>query len=78
MVQADPLHCLYPKVNEFLLLGPAWDLGKVPLFRTTLLQEPTVDDCYYREVSWMLENLVFGLRSVEVSGLMLHYRISAN
>jgi len=70
LVQADPLHILYPKVNEFLLLAPAWDLGRVPLFHTTLLQSPTVDDCYYQEVSWMLENLVFGLRAVEVSELI--------
>ncbi|KAI9765680.1 MAG: hypothetical protein M1840_007238 [Geoglossum simile] len=65
LVQSDPLHCLYPKVNEFLLLGPVWDLGKVPLFHTTLLQGPTVDDCHYQEVSWMLENLASGLRTVE-------------
>jgi Nucleolar pre-ribosomal-associated protein 1 len=69
-VQADPLHCLYPKVNEFLLLGPVWDLGRVPLFHTTLLQGPAVDDCYYREVSWTLENLVLGLRTAEVSELI--------
>ncbi|KAH0562245.1 hypothetical protein GP486_003057 [Trichoglossum hirsutum] len=67
VVQADPLHHLYPKVNEFLLLGPAWDLGKLPLFNTTLFQEPIVDDCYYQEVSWTLENLVSGLRTVEAA-----------
>ncbi|KAH0547698.1 hypothetical protein FGG08_000187 [Glutinoglossum americanum] len=61
IVQADPLHYLYAKLNGYMLLGPTWDLGHVPLFYLTVVE----GDCHHGEVSWMLENLVFGLRTVE-------------
>jgi nucleolar pre-ribosomal-associated protein 1 len=69
IIQTDPLHCLYPKVNEFLLQGPTWEASKVPLFQSILLREPKEDDSYYKEVAWMIDNLKSGLSTPEVSDL---------
>jgi nucleolar pre-ribosomal-associated protein 1 len=59
----NPLHCLYTKVNTHLTRGPVWAADKVPLAHDVLHGEPSEDDRYYTEVSWLLAYLVDGLRT---------------
>ncbi|KAI9892360.1 MAG: hypothetical protein M1814_001561 [Vezdaea aestivalis] len=62
-VLANPLHFLYPKVNEFLQQGPKWADSTVPMFHKIMLYGPTEDEGYYQEVQWLLERLIKGLRT---------------
>ncbi|KAH6668644.1 ribosome 60S biogenesis N-terminal-domain-containing protein [Plectosphaerella plurivora] len=59
----NPLHCLYTKVNTHLTRGPVWAADKVPLAHDVLHGEPSEDDRYYTEVSWLLTYLVDALRT---------------
>lgn len=64
-VQTQPHHFLYPKINHFLIRGPEWRASKLPSYwlSNTLLDQPKIDDSYWREVQWVLNWLVDGLRS---------------
>lgn len=62
-VLKSPLHTMYAKVNSFLTSGPVWKLDKLPLVHEILQEEPTEDDCYYAELSWLLTYLLDSLRT---------------
>ncbi|ROT41833.1 hypothetical protein SODALDRAFT_346983 [Sodiomyces alkalinus F11] len=59
----NPLHCLYPKVNMYLTRSPVWPADKMPLAHDIFHGEPSPDDRYYTEVSWLLTYLLDGLRT---------------
>ncbi|KAL9585755.1 MAG: hypothetical protein Q9212_001339 [Teloschistes hypoglaucus] len=67
VVLANPLHMLYAKVNKFLNKGPTWNVEKLPSYwvEHVLMRLPTNDDDYYKEVSWLLDQLIDGLRTPE-------------
>ncbi|KAI9821680.1 MAG: hypothetical protein M1827_002261 [Pycnora praestabilis] len=67
LIVADPLHTLYPKMNRFLNKGPLWTVEKVPSYWVDkiLLQPPDEDDAHYKEVEWLLDFLIDGLRTSE-------------
>ncbi|KAB5523923.1 ribosome 60S biogenesis N-terminal-domain-containing protein [Coniochaeta sp. 2T2.1] len=62
-VLKNPLHTMYAKVNSFLTSGPVWKLEKLPLVHEILQEEPSEDDCYYAELSWLLSYLLDSLRT---------------
>lgn len=62
-VLKNPLHTMYAKVNSFLTSGPVWKLDKLPLVHEILQEEPSEDDCYYAELSWLLMYLLDSLRT---------------
>lgn len=62
-VLSDPLHRLYPKINNFLSQGPMWEADKIPLMYKILDEPPSFDDAYYQETNWLLTYLLAGLRS---------------
>ncbi|KAL9099014.1 MAG: hypothetical protein Q9163_005426, partial [Psora crenata] len=64
-VLGDPLHFMYAKVCIFLHRNPQWDLTKLPSYWVgkVILHEPTYDDSYLREVEWLLDILINGLRT---------------
>lgn len=59
----NPLHPLYPKVNTYLTRSPVWPLEKLPMAHDILHGEPSEDDKYYTEATWLLTYLLDGLRS---------------
>ena len=69
LVQVDPLHFMYVKVNKFLNKGPQWIVKKLPSYwvEKILLNPPTEDEAHYQEVAWLLDILVDGLRTPAVS-----------
>ncbi|KAH7133495.1 ribosome 60S biogenesis N-terminal-domain-containing protein [Dactylonectria macrodidyma] len=62
-VLKNPLHPLYPKVNSFLTRGPIWSLEKLPMAHDILHGEPSEDDKYYTEITWLLAYLLDSLRA---------------
>lgn len=68
-VVADPLHIMYEKVNKFLQKGPRWNVAKLPSYWVDkiLLNPPTGDDAHYQEAEWLLDALIDGLRTPDVS-----------
>ena len=60
-VLRNPLHPLYPKVNTFLTRSPVWSLEKLPLAHDILHGEPSEDDRYYTEITWLLTYLLDSL-----------------
>lgn len=64
-IQTQPAHFMYPKLNRFLMRGPEWKVGKLPAYwlANTSLSLPEEDDAFWKEVAWVLEWLVDGLRS---------------
>jgi nucleolar pre-ribosomal-associated protein 1 len=68
-ILADPSHKMYGKTNKFLNKAPSWDAQKVISYwiDRMLLQEPEDDDGHELEVNWLLQLLVNGLRTSEVS-----------
>lgn len=62
-VLKNPLHCLYGKVNTFLLKSPVWRLDRLPLVHDILQQGPELDDTYYSELSWLFSYLLDGLQA---------------
>ncbi|CAK3927708.1 related to URB1 Nucleolar required for the normal accumulation of 25S and rRNAs [Lecanosticta acicola] len=64
-VQTQPQHFIYPKLNHFLIRGPEWRANTLPSYwlSTTVLDQPKVDDAYWREAQWVLDWLVDGLRT---------------
>ncbi|KAI9799829.1 MAG: hypothetical protein M1825_004390 [Sarcosagium campestre] len=62
-VEADPQHHLYATLNTFLLKGPKWDMERVPLVNTILLQPPDAGSTHAKDVEWLLSVLLDGLRT---------------
>ncbi|KAJ0113905.1 hypothetical protein J7T55_010149 [Diaporthe amygdali] len=62
-VLKDPLHCLYGKLNSFLIKGPTWRLDKLPLVYDILQDGPELDDTYYSELSWLFSYLLDGVQA---------------
>ena len=62
-VLKNPLHTMYAKVNSFLTRGPVWKLDKLPLLHEILQEEPSEDDQYYAELSWLVAYLLDSLRT---------------
>lgn len=62
-VLKDPLHCLYGKINTFLLKSPLWRLDRLPLVHDILREGPELDDTYYSELSWLFSCLLDGLQA---------------
>lgn len=61
-VLLNPLHPLYPKVNKYLARAPRWPDGKIPLVHDVLHGEPSDDDKYYTELTWLFDFLLDCLR----------------
>lgn len=59
-----PLHFMYTKVNKFLNRSPVWEFAKLPSYwiDRAFLHPSTDDDAHHREVRWVLETLLAGLR----------------
>lgn len=62
-VLKNPLHPLYPKINSFLTRSPVWSLEKLPMAHDILHGEPSEDDKYYTEITWLLVYLLDSLRA---------------
>lgn len=62
-ILSNPLHYLYPKINNFLSQGPTWEVDKIPLMYKVLDEPPSFDDAYYQETNWLLTYLLAGLRT---------------
>ena len=64
-VQREPIHCMYPKINKFLNKGAHWRINRLPNYwiENTVLSLPEEDDAYWKEVQWVLDWLVDGLRT---------------
>lgn len=64
----NPSHIIYPKVNKFLAKGPSWNVGKLIEFwlKRVILEVPDEDDAYWKEVEWVLELFIDGLRTTKV------------
>lgn len=72
LVLSDPLHNLYAKVNKFLNKAPTWNLKRMPSYWVdqVLMQLPTNDDAHYKEIGWLLDLLIRGLRTDAVSNTL--------
>lgn len=64
-VLTEPAHHVYPKLNRYLIRGPEWRVNKMPNYwlSNTVLSLPEDDDGYWKEVQWVLDWLVDGLRT---------------
>lgn len=62
-VLKNPLHCLYGKLNSFLIKGPTWRLDRLPLVYDILQDGPELDDTYYAELSWLFTYLLDGVQA---------------
>ncbi|KAM0194275.1 hypothetical protein ACHAPA_005181 [Fusarium lateritium] len=62
-VLKNPLHPLYPKINSYLTRSPVWSSDKLPLAHDILHGEPSEDDKYYTEITWLLTYLLDSLRT---------------
>ncbi|KAL8907651.1 MAG: hypothetical protein Q9207_001303 [Kuettlingeria erythrocarpa] len=65
LVLSNPLHSLYAKVNRFLNKAPTWQVEKMPSYWVDqiLMHLPTNDDAHYKEMGWLLNLLIEGLRT---------------
>ncbi|GAB7362713.1 hypothetical protein MBLNU230_g3019t1 [Neophaeotheca triangularis] len=61
----DTTHLLYPKLNAYLMKSPSWHVSKLPTYwlSQTLHSQPSDDDTHWREIQWVLDWLVAGLRT---------------
>jgi nucleolar pre-ribosomal-associated protein 1 len=68
-ILSDPLHFMYTKINKFLNKNPDWNLARLPSYWLSkiLIVPPTDDDSHSKEVMWLLENMIEGLRNFAVS-----------
>ena len=64
-VQTNPGHFLYPKINKFLNRGPLWRINKLPNYwiENTITSQPEEDDAHWKEVQWVLDWLIDGMRT---------------
>ena len=65
----NPLDFMYAKINRFLNKSPSWTVSRLPSYwiDKILLMPPEIDNAHYREVGWLLDTLIEGLRTQEVS-----------
>lgn len=65
-VQNNPSHTMYPKLNKYLMRGPEWRVTRMPNYflSNTVLNLPEEDDGYWKEITWVLDWLVDGLRTL--------------
>lgn len=65
IILSHPLHYLYSKVNRFLNKGPTWKIEKLPSYWVDqiLMHLPAMDDAHYKEMGWLLDLLIKGLRT---------------
>ena len=68
-VLINPLHPLYPKVNKYLTRAPTWPAGKIPMVHDILHGEPSDDDKYYTELTWLFGFLLDCLQRPEDVGV---------
>ncbi|OQO05681.1 hypothetical protein B0A48_09774 [Cryoendolithus antarcticus] len=61
----DPTHFMYPNINTYMIKDPEWRVSKLPGYwlDNTILAIPDEDDSYWKEIQWVLEWLVDGLRT---------------
>lgn len=64
-VLQEPTHCIYPKLSRYLIKSPEWRIHRMPSYwlSMTALSQPEEDDAYWKEVQWVLDWLVDGLRT---------------
>ena len=64
-VQMDPTHDLYPKINTYLNKAADWRIRKMPNYwiDKTFYSMPEEHDSYWKEVQWVVDWLVDGLRT---------------
>ncbi|EME78345.1 uncharacterized protein MYCFIDRAFT_208945 [Pseudocercospora fijiensis CIRAD86] len=70
-VLTNPTHFLYPKVNKFLMRGPEWRVRKLAGFwldfvtssSSTENAEEEEEGHFWKEIAWVLEWFVDGLRT---------------
>ena len=67
-VLADPLHFMYTKVNRFLNKSPHWNVARLPSYWVdkVFLHPPVNDDDHHKEVGWLVDALIDGLRTPAV------------
>ena len=72
MVLNDPLHFMYSKVNKFLNKSPEWNIERLPSYwiGKVLLSPPVEDDAHHRELAWVLEAFMDGLRTTMVIDIL--------
>lgn len=65
VVLADPTHHMYPKINEYLNRGPSWNVERLPSYWADkiILNIPSDDNAYHKEVEWYVEFLFDCLRT---------------
>ncbi|TKA77419.1 hypothetical protein B0A55_04813 [Friedmanniomyces simplex] len=65
-VLMEPAHFMYPKLNRFIMRSPEWRITRLPSYwlSNTTLSQPEEDDAYWKEVLWVIEWLVDGLRLI--------------
>ncbi|KAB2574602.1 Uncharacterized protein DBV05_g6683 [Lasiodiplodia theobromae] len=71
-ILADPTNFLYPKVGSFLTRGPSWTVGRLPSYwaEKIILNPPEGDDAaHWREIEWLLEWYLDGLRTEKDLGI---------
>lgn len=64
-VLQEATHFMYPKMNRYLIKSPEWRITRMPSYwlSNTVLSRPEEDDAYWKEVQWVLDWLVDGLRT---------------
>lgn len=77
LVLTEPLHFMFAKVNKFLNKGPEWNVKKLPShwIEKILLHPPVEDEAHHREVGWVLDILIDGLRTPHVSHLFHFHKV---
>lgn len=64
---ANPGHFLYERTFRYVLSTPVIKAYEIPLFHTIMLclsnEDAIEEDNYYKQVSWMVDQLMFGTRT---------------
>lgn len=69
---ADPTSFLYPKMGSFLTRGPSWTVNRLPSYwaEKVILNPPEGDDAaHWREIEWLVEWYLDGLRTEQDLGI---------
>ncbi|GAB7346267.1 hypothetical protein MBLNU457_4992t1 [Dothideomycetes sp. NU457] len=71
-VLTDPTHFMFPKVNRYLLKDPTWNIRRLPDYwlGKTILEMPEDDNTYWKELMWVLDMLVDGVRTIDDVGVL--------
>ena len=72
-VLKNPIHFLFGKMNKFLNKGPSWQAQKTLSYwmDAVILQDSDNMDSNLKEISWLMDVLIQGLRRAEVSSFAL-------